>query len=143
MRILIPMAGIGKRMRPHTLTTPKPLLPVIGKPIVQLLLEDLVKMLDGKADEVGFIIGDFGAEAEKKLKDIAIGLGLKPSISLSNTDKIFLVASWVFPSLAVAKESISSRKSNEFPKRLQALKIFAKFLSASPYHLDIMLSIGT
>ena len=41
MRILIPMAGIGKRMRPHTLLTPKPLLPIIGKPIVQLLLEDL------------------------------------------------------------------------------------------------------
>lgn len=80
MRILIPMAGIGKRMRPHTLTTPKPLLPVIGKPIVQLLLEDLVNMMDGKVDEVGFIIGDFGIEAENTLKNIALQLGLKPSI---------------------------------------------------------------
>jgi glucose-1-phosphate thymidylyltransferase len=80
MRIIIPMAGIGKRMRPHTLSTPKPLLPVIGKPVVQLLLEDLTKMLDGKVDEVAFIIGDFGAEAEKDLKNIATQLGIKPYI---------------------------------------------------------------
>ena len=74
------MAGIGKRMRPHTLSTPKPLLPIIGKPIVQLLLEDLVKMMDDKVDEVAFIIGDFGSEAENSLKKIAHQLGLKPSI---------------------------------------------------------------
>jgi glucose-1-phosphate thymidylyltransferase len=80
MRIVIPMAGIGKRMRPHTLSTPKPLLPVIGKPIVQLLLEDLVKMMDEKVDEVAFIIGDFGVEAENELKNISHQLGLKPFI---------------------------------------------------------------
>jgi glucose-1-phosphate thymidylyltransferase len=80
MRILIPMAGIGKRMRPHTFSTPKPLLPIIGKPIVQLLLEDLVKMMDGKVDEVAYIIGDFGSEAEKLLNEIAHDLGLKSTI---------------------------------------------------------------
>ena len=84
MRIVIPMAGIGKRMRPHTLSTPKPLLPVIGKPIVQLLLEDLVKMMDDKVEEVAFIIGDFGTEAENSLKNIAHQLGLKPSIFYQN-----------------------------------------------------------
>ena len=35
------MAGMGKRMRPHTHTTAKPLLPIAGKPIVQRLVEDL------------------------------------------------------------------------------------------------------
>jgi len=74
------MAGIGKRMRPHTFSTPKPLLPVIGKPIVQLLLEDLTKMMDGKVDEVAFIIGDFGKDVENNLKNIAGKLGLKPFI---------------------------------------------------------------
>jgi len=74
------MAGIGKRMRPHTLSTPKPLLPVIGKPIVQLLLEDMVKMMNEKVDEVAFIIGDFGSETENALCNIAHQLGLKPSI---------------------------------------------------------------
>jgi glucose-1-phosphate thymidylyltransferase len=74
------MAGIGKRMRPHTLSTPKPLLPVIGKPIVQLLLEDLTKMMNGEVDEVAFIIGDFGEAAENELKKIAGALKLKPYI---------------------------------------------------------------
>ena len=36
MRIIVPMAGMGKRMRPHTLTTPKPVVPVAGKPIDRL-----------------------------------------------------------------------------------------------------------
>jgi len=41
MKIIIPMAGMGKRMRPHTLTIPKPLIPIAGKSIVQRLVEDL------------------------------------------------------------------------------------------------------
>ena len=41
MKIIVPMAGMGKRMRPHTHTTAKPLLPIAGKPSVQRLLEDL------------------------------------------------------------------------------------------------------
>ena len=44
MQIIIPMAGKGKRMRPHTLTTAKPLIPVAGKPIVQKLVEDITKV---------------------------------------------------------------------------------------------------
>lgn len=40
MKIVVPMAGMGKRMRPHTHTTAKPLLPIAGKPIVQRLVED-------------------------------------------------------------------------------------------------------
>jgi len=44
MKIIIPMAGMGKRMRPHTLTVPKPLIPVGGKPIVQRLVEDITKV---------------------------------------------------------------------------------------------------
>ena len=42
MKIIIPMAGVGKRLRPQTLTTPKPLLPIAGKTIVQRLIEELV-----------------------------------------------------------------------------------------------------
>mgnify|MGYP003343668928 CR=1 FL=1 len=43
MKIIVPMAGMGKRMRPHTLSIPKPLIPVAGKPIVQHLVEDITK----------------------------------------------------------------------------------------------------
>lgn len=76
MKIIIPMAGMGKRMRPHTLTTPKPLLPIAGKPIVERLVNSIAAMLDNTAiEEVAFIIGDFGKEVEDNLIDIANRLG--------------------------------------------------------------------
>jgi glucose-1-phosphate thymidylyltransferase len=81
MRIIVPMAGAGKRMRPHTLTVPKPLIPVAGKPIVQWLVEDIIKVCKEKVTDIVFIIGDFGKEAEKNLLNIAESLGAKGSIA--------------------------------------------------------------
>lgn len=80
MNLIIPMAGMGKRMRPHTLQTPKPLIPVGGKPIVQRLVEDIAAMLDEPIDEIGFIIGDFGKEVEEELLAIASSQGAKGKI---------------------------------------------------------------
>lgn len=81
MNIIIPMAGMGKRMRPHTLTTPKPLLPVAGKPIVQRMVEDIIATSGEKVEEIGFIIGPkFGEEVEKKLLEVADDLGAKGKI---------------------------------------------------------------
>ena len=80
MKIIIPMAGMGKRMRPHTLSIPKPLINIAGKPIVQRLAEGIVKVAGEKVDEIAFIIGDFGAETEQKLLSIAENLGAKGSI---------------------------------------------------------------
>ncbi len=77
MNIIIPMAGMGKRMRPHTLTVPKPLIPIAGKPIVQRLVEDIAKVCGSEVNEVAFIIGRFGTEVEKKLLDIAQSVGAK------------------------------------------------------------------
>jgi glucose-1-phosphate thymidylyltransferase len=80
MKIIIPMAGMGKRMRPHTLTIPKPLIPVAGKPIVQRLAEDIVKICNEEIEEIAFIIGDFGIEVETRLIEIAEGLGAQGKI---------------------------------------------------------------
>ncbi len=80
MRIIVPMAGMGKRMRPHTLTTPKPVIPVAGKPIVQHLMEDIIRMCNQKVEEIAFVVGHFGEEAEKNLIKIAEDLGAKGSI---------------------------------------------------------------
>ncbi|MEI6694962.1 MAG: sugar phosphate nucleotidyltransferase [Bacteroidota bacterium] len=80
MKIIIPMAGMGKRMRPHTLTIPKPLIPVAGKTIVQRLVEDIVKISKEKVEEIAFIIGDFGAEVEERLIAIAEKLDAKAKI---------------------------------------------------------------
>lgn len=76
MNIIIPMAGLGKRLRPHTLTTPKPLLPIAGKPIVHRLVEDIAKVCPEKIDSIGFIIHPgFGKEVEESLKKIANDVG--------------------------------------------------------------------
>lgn len=80
MKIIIPMAGMGKRMRPHTLTTPKPLIPIAGKPMVQRIVEDITKVCDEEVDEIAFVIGRFGKEAEENLVKVAESLGAKGSI---------------------------------------------------------------
>ncbi|GGE02556.1 sugar phosphate nucleotidyltransferase [Psychroflexus salis] len=81
MKIIVPMAGRGSRLRPHTLTVPKPLIPIAGKPIVQRLVEDIAKVLNEPLDEVAFVIGkDFGDQVEKDLTKIAEDLGAKASI---------------------------------------------------------------
>ncbi len=75
------MAGRGSRLRPHTLTVPKPLIPIAGKPIVQRLVHDIAKVLDEPIEEVAFVIGeDFGEEIELHLLAIAKELGAKGSI---------------------------------------------------------------
>ncbi|MDQ3108832.1 MAG: sugar phosphate nucleotidyltransferase [Bacteroidota bacterium] len=81
MKIIIPMAGMGKRMRPHTLTVPKPLLPVAGKPIVQRLVEDIATVCNEPLEEIAFVIGpSFGKEVEEMLKSVAAKLGAKGTI---------------------------------------------------------------
>ncbi len=81
MKIIVPMAGMGKRMRPHTLTIPKPLLPIVGKPIVQRLVESIGAMSGATIDEVAFIIGpSFGKAVEDKLVSIAENMGAKGTI---------------------------------------------------------------
>ncbi len=84
MKIIVPMAGRGSRLRPHTLTVPKPLIPIAGKPIVQRLVEDIAKVAGEEIEEVAFIIGDFGPEIEKSLIQIAERLGAKGSIYYQN-----------------------------------------------------------
>lgn len=69
------MAGLGKRMRPHTLTVPKPLLPIAGKPIVQRLVEDIAKVCGTQINEIAFVVGHFGEEAEQNLLKIAESVG--------------------------------------------------------------------
>lgn len=74
------MAGMGKRLRPHTLTTAKPLLPVAGKPIVQRLVEDIVSISHQKVEEIAYVVGRFGQEVENHLIRVAESLGAKGTI---------------------------------------------------------------
>jgi len=83
MKIIVPMAGRGSRLRPHSLTVPKPLIPVAGQPIVHRLVKDIVKVLNQPIDEIAFVLGDpawFGDDVVASLKDLAKSLGAKASI---------------------------------------------------------------
>lgn len=84
MKIIVPMAGIGSRLRPHTLTTPKPLTVIAGKPIVQRLVEDIASVVNQPIEEIAFIIGPtakgFPATTKDKLLAIAEDLGAKGSV---------------------------------------------------------------
>ncbi len=85
MKIIVPMAGRGSRLRPHTLTIPKPLIPVAGKPIVHRLVEDIAGVLNQDVDEVAFIIHEsFGKQVETDLIAIAKKLGAKGTIYYQN-----------------------------------------------------------
>jgi glucose-1-phosphate thymidylyltransferase len=85
MKIIVPMAGRGSRLRPHTLTIPKPLIPVAGKPIVHRLVEDIAGVLNQDIEEVAFIIHEsFGEKVEQDLIAIAEKLGAKGTIYYQN-----------------------------------------------------------
>ena len=85
MKIIVPMAGRGSRLRPHTLTIPKPLIPVAGKPIVHRLVEDIAGVLNQDIEEIAFIIHEsFGKKVEEELIAIAQKLGAKGTIYYQN-----------------------------------------------------------
>ncbi len=62
MKVIIPLAGKGTRLRPHTYTTPKPLLRVGGKPVMSYILDDLAEL---GVDEIIFITGYLKGNIEK------------------------------------------------------------------------------
>ncbi|MBW2937216.1 nucleotidyltransferase [Aureisphaera sp. CAU 1614] len=83
MKIIVPMAGRGSRLRPHTLTIPKPLIPVAGKPIVHQLVTDITQVLGEPIEEIAFILGDpafFGEDVVTSLQELGENLGAKVSI---------------------------------------------------------------
>jgi glucose-1-phosphate thymidylyltransferase len=77
------MAGRGSRLRPHSLTVPKPLIPVAGQPIVHRLVKDIAKVLKQPIEEIAFVLGDpafFGDDVVESLTALAEDLGAKASI---------------------------------------------------------------
>ena len=77
------MAGRGSRLRPHSLTVPKPLIPVAGEPIVHKLVKDIANVINQPIDEIAFVLGDpafFGDEVVSSLERLAVSLGAKPAI---------------------------------------------------------------
>lgn len=57
MKAIIPVAGAGTKLRPHTYTQPKALIPMAGKTILSVIVDDLLK---NNIDEFIFVIGYLG-----------------------------------------------------------------------------------
>ncbi|MHB9147012.1 MAG: sugar phosphate nucleotidyltransferase [Candidatus Amoebophilus sp.] len=75
LNLIIPMAGKGKRLLPHTLTTPKPLIPIAGKSIVERLLEEINLIYQGPIRHIGFIVKDLPTSIKSQLENMATELG--------------------------------------------------------------------
>ncbi|MBN1928301.1 MAG: NTP transferase domain-containing protein [Chlorobiaceae bacterium] len=65
MKAIIPVAGVGSRLRPHTFSQPKVLLNVAGKPIIDHIMD---KLIDSGIDEVVVIVGHLGDKIERHLE---------------------------------------------------------------------------
>ena len=63
MKVIIPLAGKGTRLRPHTHLVPKPMLKIAGKPVMAYILEDLVKL--GNVSEVVYVTGHLKEKVEE------------------------------------------------------------------------------
>ena len=72
MKLIIPMAGRGTRVRPHSHTVPKPLLPVAGTMIVERIVETFNRTLDSDITEIVYILGpDFGEDIKQPLREMS------------------------------------------------------------------------
>jgi len=81
MNIIIPMAGWGTRLRPHTLTVPKPLIKIAGKRVTHRLIDELVHSAGQKPGQIVFVIKpEFGPGIERMLRDIAGEYGIPARI---------------------------------------------------------------
>ena len=67
MKVIIPLAGKGTRLRPHTHVTPKPLLEVAGKPVMAYILDDLDRL--GGIDQIIYITGHLKEKVESFVRE--------------------------------------------------------------------------
>ena len=66
MKVIIPVAGIGTRLRPHTHSIPKPLLEVAGKPVLSHVLDPTLAL---NPEEVIFVVGYKGKDIETFVRE--------------------------------------------------------------------------
>lgn len=95
MKVIIPVAGAGTRLRPHTYSQPKPLMHVAGKPMISHILEPVVKI---NPEEVIFVVGFLGDQIEKYVRETysfasrfipqteLLGLGYALNLALQQVD---------------------------------------------------------
>ncbi len=85
MKLVIPMAGRGTRVRPHSHVTPKPLIPVKGKSMVERIVDTFNSVLPTNLEEGVFVLGpDFGEEVYAQLRQICDRHGMKAGFGVQD-----------------------------------------------------------
>jgi glucose-1-phosphate thymidylyltransferase len=74
MKVIIPLAGKGTRLRPHTHLVPKPMLKVAGRPVMSYVMDDVMKL--GDVEQVVYITGHL----KEKVEDYARSSWRVPSV---------------------------------------------------------------
>ncbi len=101
MKVIIPVAGVGSRLRPHTYTTAKVLMTVAGAPMIDYILTEVETL---RPEKVIFVIGHLGDQiaeyvtkrfpllpVEFRRQEVAEGLGHAVSIGLDENEKETLI----------------------------------------------------
>lgn len=100
MKVIIPVAGEGTRLRPHTFTTPKALLQIAGKPILGHIIDQII---DLDISEIIFVTGPQGHKIERFVRDTytikttfveqrtLYGLGYAIHLGIVSTDEDLLI----------------------------------------------------
>ncbi len=118
LKIIIPVAGEGARMRPHTHSVPKPLLPVAGKEVLAHVIEPLIGL---NPEEIVFVIGHLGDQIVRYVdenynfkasfvrQNELLGLGYAIHLALKNIDS--------GPVLIILGDTIARTDFSEFIKQ--------------------------
>lgn len=86
MKLIIPMAGRGTRVRPHSHVTPKPLLHVKGRSMVERIVDTFNRVLPENLDEGVFVLGpDFGEDVFESLREICTRHGMSARFAVQET----------------------------------------------------------
>ncbi|MBI3111273.1 MAG: NTP transferase domain-containing protein [Ignavibacteriales bacterium] len=145
MRAIIPVAGVGSRLRPHTYTVPKVLLNVGGKPIIGHIMD---RVIDNGFDEATIIIGYLGEKIKEYIlnhysikvdfveQEERLGLGHAIYLSrhtISRDPILIILGDTVFDvdlkSLVASEHSVLGVKEVEDPRRFGVAEIDNGFIS--------------
>jgi len=86
MKLIVPMPGRGTRVRPHSHVTPKPLLTVKGRTIVERIVDTFARVLPEVPDEGVFVLGpDFGSEIREQLEQICEARNMSASFAVQES----------------------------------------------------------
>jgi glucose-1-phosphate thymidylyltransferase len=88
MKAIIPAAGIGTRLRPHTYSVPKILLNVAGKPIICYIIDDLLKL--NQVDKIIIIVGHLGDKVQSTLLSRYKNIAVEKFIFIEQTEMLGL-----------------------------------------------------